>query len=309
MVSSADICIDIRSTVTDINRDLAATLKTCGPAILLLPQEGSSGPNTDAKNNVINEITTTLLSILNKNHACQRDMGEFDDDDAGADSLDESSEYDWLVIETALDAIVCLSAALGPTFANLWPTFSKSVLKFVSSQESAERSAAVGSVADCIGNMGEAVSPFTGPLMKVLVHRLTDSDPETKANATYATGLLIEKSGDEKEVMSSLGAVLGKLEPMLGADGRVLDNAAGCVSRIVGRYPQRVPLDDVLPRLVEILPLREDFEENKAVWGMIIQLCKSCPFPLSLSLSSLRCCYRHPRIPPTHLKTQELIGE
>ena len=53
---------------------------------------------------------------------------------------------------------------------------------------------------------------------------------------------------------------------------RLLDNAAGCVSRMIKKSPQNVPLEDVLPRLVEILPLKEDYDENEPVYDMIVTL-------------------------------------
>jgi importin-4 len=143
-------------TVTDINHDLAATLKLCGPAVI-------------AKGPVIKPVLEQLLQIIQKQHACQQDLG----DDATADLLpEESSEYDWLVIESALDALVSVSAALGQDFAEHWKVFEKPILKYASGQEAAERNAAVGTIAECIGNMGPAATPYTPALMKILLHRL-----------------------------------------------------------------------------------------------------------------------------------------
>lgn len=249
------------STVTDINRDLAATLKLCGPAMLM----SESGT-------VVPQISNQLVAILTKRHSCQQDLG----DEADEDVLEESSEYDWLVIDTALDAVTCLSAALGPSFAELWKLFEKPIMKFASSQEAMERSSAVGSIAECIGNMGDAVTPYTLALMKLLLHRMSDEDPDTKSNAVYGVGLLCEKSNNEREVLKNYNTILGKLEPLLHGhqQARLLDNSAGCVSRMVLRHPSHVPVQEVLPRLVRLLPLREDYAENKPIFRMIVQLCK-----------------------------------
>ncbi|KAF4310025.1 HEAT domain-containing protein [Botryosphaeria dothidea] len=248
-----------RGTVTDICRDLGATLKLTGPAILV-NQNGT----------VIPQLTNHIIAILTKRHPCQQDLGDEELDEA----LDESSEYDWLVIEVALDCVTCLSAALGESFAELWKIFEKPVMKYASGQESVERSNSVGSIADCIGNMGGAVTPFTTTLMKLLVHRLSDEDPETRSNAAYAVGLLCEKSNDVQEVLKNFPTIFTKLEPMLHEQqqARMLDNAAGCISRMIMRHPENVPLQQVLPRLVELLPLREDFDENQPVFTMLIKL-------------------------------------
>ena len=219
----------------------------------------------------VQQITEIVLQILQKKHVCQQDMdGENDVDDFDA----ESSEYDWLLIETAMEVITCLAAALGPSFGELWQIFEKPVLKYSSSQEKLERSTAVGTIAECIGNMGASVTPGTASLMKILLKRLGDEDPEVKSNAAYGTGLLCEKSNDEKEVLSNYNVILGKLAPLLHEqqEARLLDNSAGCVARMIQRHPSRVPLEDVLPALVQLLPLREDYEENTAVFSMIVAL-------------------------------------
>lgn len=248
-----------RGTVTDMNRDVAATLKLCGPAALMT-ENGT----------VVPDLCQQLLAIITKRHPCQQDLG----DEAEEDILEESSEYDWLVIETALEVVTCLSVALGSQFAELWKMFEKPIVKYASSQESTERSAAVGTIAECVGNMGAGCTPYTTGLLKLLLHRLSDEDPETKSNAVYGIGLLCEMTSNDDEILKSLPAIFSKLEPLLDAQdqARLLDNTAGCVSRFITKHPGKLPISEVLPRLVQLLPLREDYEENKPVFGMIVKL-------------------------------------
>ncbi|PNS15065.1 hypothetical protein CAC42_2294 [Sphaceloma murrayae] len=250
-----------RSTVTEINRNVAATFKTCGPAILM--------PSVGEKPSV-QQITEVLVDLLMKKHPCQLDM----DDEQDPDMQEESSEYDWLVIETGMEVVTCLASALGPDFGGLWQIFEKLIVKYTSGQDRQERSAAVGTIAECIGNMGPAVTPYTARLMTILLKRLGDEDLETRSNAAYGTGLLCLKSDNEKEILSNYNTILAKLEPLLHdkQGARLLDNSAGCVARMIQRHPDRVPLDDVLPVLVKLLPLREDYEENTAVFEMIVAM-------------------------------------
>lgn len=212
-------------------------------------------------------------------------MGPFDST-SSPDDLDpgviESSEYDWLVIDTALDVIVSLSHVLGPTFAEFYKLVDKSILRFASSSESYERSTAVGVLAECIRGMEASVTPYTSSLFKILMHRLQDEDAGVKSNAVFAIGLLIANSEDEREIGKNFNTVLAKLEPLLGEDeARTKDNAAGCVGRMISNYQDKVPLGAVLPALVSVLPLKEDFEENASVWECLVRLCK---FEISLFL-------------------------
>ena len=188
--------------------------------------------------------------------------------------MEGSSEYDWLVIDTALDVVIGLAVAMGPSFGELWKIFEKPILRFASSEaENLERSTGVGVIAECASNMEAAVSPYTAKILNLLLKRLSDSDQETKSNAAYATGQLIFNSRDSDTYLPHYETILRKLEPMLQIkDARIKDNAAGCLCRMIMAHPDRVPIPDVLPALVGLLPLKDDFEENAPVYQCIFKL-------------------------------------
>lgn len=109
---------------------------------------------------------------------------------------------------------------------------------------------------------------------------MSDEDPETKSNAAFAVGLLQENSTNDQEILKSYNAILAKLEPLLHThEARAMDNAAGCVSRMIMKHQDHIPITAVLPALVDLLPLKEDFEENEPVYKMIVNLCKPNPTP------------------------------
>lgn len=220
---------------------------------------------------MVEQTVTVLTTLITRSHPCQQDLGDEEEQDADAGS----SEYDWLIIDTALDVVIGLAAAMGSQFGELWKIFEKPVMKFASSQEDLERSTSVGVIAECAAHMGAAVSPYTPAILKLLLKRLTDPDPETKSNAAYATGQLIYHSTDANTYLPSYTDILSKLEPMLSIDhARLKDNATGCVCRMIISHPDRMPIADVLPVLVGLLPLKEDFEENTPVYECLYKLCK-----------------------------------
>jgi len=249
-----------RTVVTEINRNVAATLKACGPAIL-------------AQQDFVKEVVTVISTIITRSHPCQQDLGDEDEEQ----EVEGSSEYDWLVIDTGLDVVIGLAFALGPGFAELWKIFEKPIMRFAASEsENIERSTGVGVIAECAANMEAAVTPYTEKLLKLLLKRLSDTDPETKSNAAYATGQLILNSTDTNTYMPHYGTILQKLEPMLQVqEARIKDNAAGCISRMTMAHPDQIPLGQVLPALVGLLPLKDDFEENSPVYECILKLYES----------------------------------
>ncbi len=258
--------------VTDINRNVAATLETCGPAVL-------------AQDNVIQELVTILAQLLTRSHPSQQDE---DEEDEGDTQTGESSEYDWLVIETALDVVSALAKAIGPAFGELWKIFDKPITKLAGGNESYERSAAVGTIASCTSSMGATVTPYTARLLKLIVHRLSDEDPETKSNAAYAIGMLVAGSTDSKTYLAAYPTILEKLERLLAMDDtghRIYDNAGAALCHLITAHPDRVPIDEYLPAVVERLPLKEDYEENKAIYTCLYHLCTlSRTFPLHFAV-------------------------
>jgi importin-4 len=217
-----------------------------------------------------------VTSIITKKHLCQEDLALEEE----ADLSDiETTEFDWLVVDSAMDVISGMAVALGPSFAELWKIFEKQVLRYASSGESLERASACGVLAETITGMGEGVTPFTSSMMQVLLKRLGDEDAQTKSNAAYAIGRLVEKSNDDANVVKAYPQILSKLEALFSIiEGRCRDNAAGCISRLILKHRDKVPVAEVLPALVRsgVLPLKEDYEENEPVWKMIVQMCKWC---------------------------------
>ena len=217
-------------------------------------------------------VAKTLLAIITRKHPCQVEDDDASDDD---DILQESSEDDWYLVDSAMDAVAGLAAAIGPQFEPIWKQLEKPILMYASSSEHGQRSAAVGTVADVIRGMAGAVTPHTTILLKSLLHRMSDEDPLTKSNAAFAIGLLVEFSDDHRNIKKAYNTIFTKLEPLLqNSESRQLDNAAGCVSRMIMKHQDSVPVGEVLPALVRLLPLKEDFEENEPIFRMIVKLCK-----------------------------------
>jgi hypothetical protein len=247
-----------RSVVTGINRVVADTLKACGPAVLT------------SKEGMLQEIVTIVGLIITRSHPCQQDPG---DEEEGLDEDADSSEYDWLVLDTALDVVVGLAAALGPDFAELWKIFEKPVMKLTSANENLWRSTSVGTIAEISKYIGEAITPFTESMGQCIARRLGDPDLLTKSNAAYAAGLLILNSADTAKTMPMYQPLWEKLEPLLALrEMRMTDNVSGALARMIMKNPDAGFVSEVLPSIVNVLPLVEDYEENEPIYQCIYKL-------------------------------------
>lgn len=230
-----------------------------------------TGPNLLSYPDVLGRVVQTTTDIITRKHTCQQGM---DDEDIAEEDL-EATELEWIVVDNAMDVISGLAIALGPSFGELWKVFEKQVLRYASGGESLGRASACGVLAEVITGMKEGVTPFTSSLMNILLKRLSDEDAQTKSNAAYAIGRLVEMSTDDATVLKAYPTILQKLESMLGVkEARCMDNAAGCVARLIMKHKDKVPVSDVLPALVNsgVLPLKQDYQENEPVWKMIVGL-------------------------------------
>lgn len=253
--------VTYRTTVMDTSRSLAENLKLTGPNLVSYPD-------------ILEKVVNIVMALITKKHPCQEELSL----ETEADLSDiEITEFDWLVVDGAMDVISGLAVALGPDFTQLWKKFDKHILKYASGGEALERATAVGVLAEVITAMGSSVTPYTAQLGQILLRRLTDEDPQTKSNAAYAIGRLVEKSHDSATVAKAFPPILSKVHNLFSIkEGRCQDNAAGCISRLILKHREAVPTDEILPELIEsgILPLKEDYEENEPVWKMIVQMYK-----------------------------------
>ncbi|GJP96018.1 importin beta-4 subunit [Aspergillus niger] len=250
---------DDRATVADINRNMAENLRYCGPSLI-------------SNETTLHNVITMITDIITKKHPCQLEFGP---EEETLEAGEETSEFDWVVVDTGLDVVSGMAAALGASFAELWKVFEKTVMRYAGSTEALERATAVGVIAEYINGMGSAVTPYTASFLKLLVHRLGDEDTQTRSNAAYAVGRLVEHSEAKDQIVKEFPTILSRLEQCLHMNvSRLQDNATGCLSRMILRHRENVPIKDVLPVLLTILPLKNDYEENDPLYHMICQLYK-----------------------------------
>ncbi|GME90146.1 unnamed protein product [Ambrosiozyma monospora] len=132
-------------------------------------------------------------------------------------------------------------------------------------------------------------NPFVTEMLQVFVNKLTDDkSSEVRGNAAYGVGIVIEYANTDvsaayPSILQSLSKLLNKAdkEVLKTEDGddetkevihRTFANACGCVARMALKNEAAVPLDAILPTLLDHLPLETGFEENKPIFELILKL-------------------------------------
>ncbi|KAL8177177.1 UNVERIFIED_CONTAM: hypothetical protein K2H54_042895, partial [Gekko kuhli] len=178
------------------------------------------------------------------------------------------SEYDMMLMEYAGEVIPALSRAVsGETFAPYFAGFLTPLLnKMKPNCTIAEKSFAVGVIAESIQGLGRACSPFVARLLPLLMKASRDRDTEVRSNAIFGLGVLAEHGGEV--VHEHYPRLLSLLSNLLSQETctRATDNVCGAVARMVMANPGGVPVGQVLPVLIRSLPLNEDVEEYQTVF-------------------------------------------
>ncbi|XP_006461983.1 hypothetical protein AGABI2DRAFT_206092 [Agaricus bisporus var. bisporus H97] len=237
----------------------------------------------------LEEICNIAIQILEQKAFCQQDPDQDDEEEAPEDQ----AEYDSVLISSAGDLVAALANGLGAEFGPAFNTFFPLIAKYYKKSRSlSDRSSAIGCLAEVIDGMKGAVTPSTEPLLELFYRALSDPDAEVLSNAAFATGLLIENS--EVDLSPQYPQLLAALESLfkVTADSpaprlNAKDNAAGAVARMIVRHPAAIPLTEVLHVLVEALPLKHDYLENRPVFRAIFYLFQNNPAAILSKLDRL----------------------
>lgn len=227
----------------------------------------------------LKEISYIIRDVLKKKVACQ---GCGADD---AEDEDQQAEYDAMLQEFAGEGIPLLASSVpadsfAPLLNDLLPLI---MSKTKSSCTVAERSFSQGTIGEILealvsvpGGRGVA-GRLSNRLLPVLVAGVRDSDPEVRNNSVFGLGCLAQAAGPI--VVSDYPMMLSVFSNLLTkeTDTRVIDNLCAALCRMIMSNVEAVPLEQVLPALVAHLPLKEDMEENKTVFGCLAMLYTHSP--------------------------------
>ncbi|XP_044129078.1 importin-4 [Bufo gargarizans] len=233
----------------------------------------------------LGRICDVIKLVLQSKTACQ--------DEAEDNEDEQQAEMDAMLMEYAGEGIPLVAAAVGGvTFAPYFAGFLPLLLnKTKSSCTPAEKSFAVGTLAESIVSLGEASAQFVAQLLPALFNGAQDKDNEVRSNAVFGLGVLAEHGG--AAILKNFSKLLSVFSSIISSEKnpRTLDNVWGAVSRMIIRHPEFVPVEQVFPVLLRSMPLKEDFEENSTVFKCIAFLYEKDPSQVAAHINDIaRVC-------------------
>lgn len=210
-------------------------------------------------------IINCVIDVLTGRTACQ-DEEEVE----GAEA-----EQDELLVESAGSTLSSLGRVISPEdFALYFQTTLPFLLKRLKMDNSeAQRSFAVGTIAECFPGLKHMTAMFTQQLLSVLLQTgAQDPCGEVRSNSFFGIGELVFYGKETvyphyPQILTSLSCAIAK-----ETDAAARDNVVGAIARLIITNYSNLPLEQVFPVFVQQLPLKADFQEHKAVFKSILTL-------------------------------------
>ncbi|VFQ81777.1 unnamed protein product [Cuscuta campestris] len=217
----------------------------------------------------MDELVKATLVLLNEQSACQAFESDSEEDDDTA--------HDEVLMDAVSDLLPAFAKAMGSQFAPIFATLYDPLMKFArATRPPQDRTMVVASLAEVTQHMGAPIANYIHAVMPLVLKELASPEPTNRRNAAFCAGEMCKNGGES--ALKYYGEVLRCLYPLLGGsepDNAVRDNAAGAVARMIMAHPESIPLNQVLPVFLKVLPLKEDLEESMAVYSCICSLVLS----------------------------------
>ncbi|ENN75169.1 hypothetical protein YQE_08282, partial [Dendroctonus ponderosae] len=216
-------------------------------------------------------IMNCVVEVLTMKTVCQdTDVGTQTD----ANEDETEAEQDELLLESAGDVIPKYAAAISPDdFAHYFPNVLKLLSGRTVKQNSvSQRSFAYGTLAECMKALDVYVERFVPDLLKMWLTGAKDGADEVRNNAIFGLGEMVLYG--KHTVFGYYNEILNALSHAVGKEGHAgtLDNICGALAKVIIANPEGIPLEEVFSAFLQKLPLRDDFQENEAVFNCFVSL-------------------------------------
>ena len=255
--------------------NIARLLKECGQVAL------AAFPNCPET------VVGCVRAVMSSNCAAM-DKDDYDGEDDAEE--EQEAEQDELLFQCAGEVLPALGIALAssnafsPYFAGLFANLLKKTKK---SCTPAERSFAVGTLAECVKPLAGSLMPFAEKLYHTFLAAMRDDDDDVRNNAVYGLGELFMHGGEQ--VQANSAAILQSLSKLVQHEEspKVIDQIVAAVCRMIVVRSDIVPVPEVLPVVFAQLPLKEDPEEYPIVYRCLLSLYRKGEPMMKLNMAKI----------------------
>eukprot|EP00538_Stauroneis_constricta_P000300 CAMPEP_0119561076 /NCGR_PEP_ID=MMETSP1352-20130426/16613_1 /TAXON_ID=265584 /ORGANISM="Stauroneis constricta, Strain CCMP1120" /LENGTH=1073 /DNA_ID=CAMNT_0007609195 /DNA_START=287 /DNA_END=3508 /DNA_ORIENTATION=- len=248
---------DDKTTVGKACEGIQSVIELCGPHALLP---------------VAQECMENTHKLLVKSAPCQAAdelYGELPEDDDDHD----------IVTQAACDLVGGFGRVLGAQFSQYLPQFLVAICEYAkSSRPARDRSMAIGWLSEVAQELEGAIfEHWQTVFLPALMAGLADPSEDVKRNAAFCAGVCCEHL--KERIVDNYPQILQALEGLFHIDpsageaaAACVDNAAAALARMIMACPNNLPMPQVLPVMLKLLPLKTDMTENETVYTCLLGL-------------------------------------
>ncbi|KAJ3430694.1 importin-4 [Anaeramoeba flamelloides] len=237
----------------------------------------------------IDELMEFIIEILNEKTLCQKMEKEQDIYLLSNEELSNNNfHHDFILIDPVVDLIMEICKVLEKSFNPYLKQSILSLLRFNEKNRSLDdQLMAMGGIAMIIKYTGNLASPFFSDLLPLVFSNLqfdnnnsnifiSDSENTLKRNTLFLLGTIFENIPQnfqfENEIENSILLILQILDSSYSEVTK--DNALSALSKIIvsvdiNKLP---PFEKLLPKFLQELPIKLDYEESKPVLNCLYHL-------------------------------------
>eukprot|EP00899_Mesostigma_viride_P014208 jgi/Mesvir1/22789/Mv14177-RA.1 len=259
----ADIAMEtfVKAMVDDDDKEVVAqACISAGEVMKLLGTPAAIEP-------YLKGVSESLESILTEKALCQEAESDSEDEEG------EDADHDAVLMDAACELLPSMATVLKEQFVPLLQHHFNNLMRYAKpSRTSADRTMVVACFAEVVRAMGPSVAPFADAIFPLAMKELSQPESSNRRNAAFCLGVLCEQCPDHAAKLCP--QLLQKLHPLFfsSEEGGVRDNAVSAVCRMMMACPQQIPLAQVLPVLLDALPLEDDKDEALPVYGCLCHL-------------------------------------
>ena len=222
----------------------------------------------------IRHVLGTVLLLLREKTPCQDTEHDYGEEEDPAEAV--FMDHDNILVDAVADLIGVLARTCGESFGSLFLPLAEPLFSFCEPRRAQnDRAMALGAFAEVIDEVdSETTAKLAAPLLPVLLNCMETGNYNMRRNAVYCTGVLAAHA--PAQVGPHLPHLLNGLRPHLarreGENWAIVDNTASALCRIVMSAPNAVPVDQILPLVLQAVPLQDDPSENMPVYTMLFAL-------------------------------------
>ncbi|CAJ1958602.1 unnamed protein product [Cylindrotheca closterium] len=248
---------DDKTTVAKACEGVQSVIELCGPHSFMP---------------IAQQCMQNTHELLTKTAPCQAA------DELYGEAPEDDDDHD-IVTQAACDLVGGFCRVMGAQFAQYLPQFLPAVCDYAkSSRPPRDRSMAIGWLSEVAQELqGSIFEHWQSVFLPAVLGGLGDPSEDVKRNAAFCAGVCCEHL--RERVADSYPQILQALEQLFQIDPNAteaaaacVDNTAACVARMIMASPTHLPMPQVLPAVLKLLPLKTDMTENETVYTCLLGL-------------------------------------